>query len=153
MVEQKHRRWLLVFEAVALLVLAQVAWWTTVFLRDVRLIEDLKIQVLSQEDTLSVEDREAIWSEAFRQRLMFLSESTFFVVMVCFALYLLYRALQAERRSRETQRNFIEIVTHESRTPLTAMKLRLESVSEKWGSDAKLVHEVDLALEEVRRLI
>ena len=61
--------------------------------------------------------------------------------------------MQAEQKSREIQRNFIETVTHESKTPLTAMKLRLESVIEKYGSDPNLSRELGLALEEVRRLV
>lgn len=156
MEEIKHRRWLRIFKAVALLVLAQVGWWTMAFLKDVYLIEQLKLQTLAMTSANGADLAQArarILREAFHQRVMFLSESSFFVAMACLALYLLYQALQAEQKSREIQRNFIETVTHESKTPLTAMKLRLESVIEKYGSDPSLSRELGLALEEVRRLV
>jgi signal transduction histidine kinase len=83
---------------------------------------------------------------------MFLSEAFFFAVLTCVGFFLLYRALRVQQRVLESERSFIEIVSHESKTPLTALKLRLESVRERWGEDAGLRRELELSLAEVRRL-
>jgi signal transduction histidine kinase len=151
-----HKKSVSFFALLLVLVLAQVGWWALVFTRDADIIAELK---LAQADllashagvTVSSEVREEVQSEAFHRKVMFLSESAFFALVSLIALVLIYRSLRAERRSREIQRNFIEIVSHESKTPLTALKLRLESLRETAGT-AEAALSLGLALDEVRRL-
>ncbi len=155
---QTHRRWLILFYAVALLVLAQVSWWATLFLREVQAAAHLKTDYLvllektGEPKPTHVQSNAQIDTELQRKRVMFLSESIFFAAMTCFGLFLIYQSLRAEARSREIQKNFVEIVSHESKTPLTALKLRLESLREKRPGDAQLATDVGLMLDEVRRL-
>ena len=149
---QKQRRWGAVFTAICVLLMAQVTWWTWVFYRDVDLIKELKIKnhwLEVQLGSLKGLPLSVFEDEAFHRRFMFISEGAFFAAMACLALWLLYRALRSEEKSREVQRNFIEVVSHESKTPLTALKLRLEAIAESNPEHAKDIH---LSLEEVRRL-
>jgi signal transduction histidine kinase len=148
-------RWAKIFIAIAVLVLAQVGWWTIIFMRDVDTIASLKtktLQLEAQIENRPMSSLEPIEKMAARRRFMFLSESVTFAALTCFGLFLLFHALKAEHHSREIQKNFIEVVTHESKTPLTALKLRLESLKEKRSPDPELLSEVSLSLEEVRRL-
>ncbi|NBX83573.1 sensor histidine kinase [bacterium] len=150
----KQRKWGWLFMAVFLLLLSQIAWWAIVFSRYVDTVEELKrtnAQLQSQLVGSSGVDLSFISREAFRQKVMFFSESVFFALIASLALWLLFRALKTEERSREGQRNFIEVLTHESKTPLTALKLRLESIKEKMA-DSSLTLDVQRALFEVRRL-
>ncbi len=153
-----HRRWLILFYAVALLVLAQVTWWATLFLREVHDAAVVKTSYLrllektGEAKPPQVQSDAQIYNEVQRRRVMFLSESIFFAAMTCFGLFLIYQSLRAEARSREIQKNFVEIVSHESKTPLTALKLRLESLREKRPADPQLATDVGLMLDEVRRL-
>src|SRR5580765_171142 len=135
MPETKYRRWRGLFLGAVCLVLAQLGWWTTVFLRDVRLVAELKAEQLRQfpPGETQVLEQQKIDEELFHRRLMFLSESSFFALVTLTGLYLLYRALSVEEHARVIQHNFITLVTHESKTPITALKLRLESILEKWG--------------------
>ncbi len=160
MQDLRNKRTLILFLAIGSLVLTQVAWWATLFVREVSTVAMLKKQNLElseKQGTVAPEEaavkRAGIDNEAFHRRVMFLSESVFFAFLAPVGLYLLFHALRVEAKSRETQRNFIETVTHESKTPMTALKLRLESVEAKWRSDAALGREIGLALDEVRRLI
>lgn len=133
------------FALITLLVLAQVSWWVVVFLRDAREIAALEMSQVNPKSMQAI-------AETHRQRQrMVLSEASFFATLTCLGLYLLFRALSKEKRSRDTQRSFIEVFSHESRTPLTALKLRLESLREKSG-DAAEREGLSLALDEVRRL-
>lgn len=155
-VSLRQKRWLPVFFAVAILSLAQVTWWATLFVQEVSTIEQLRDENLELRahggEAASNEGHATVAREAFHKRVMFLSEAAFFAVLTCLGLFLLYRALEVERRARESERSFIETVTHESKTPLTALKLRLESAQEKFGTDAGLHRELALSLQEVRRL-
>lgn len=150
----KKKKWGWLFVGLHLLLLAQVLWWAIVFCRDVELVRELKIQnyylsqkigVLGESGTLAIE------TEAQHQKVMFLSESVFFALVASLALWLLFKALRREERALNAQRNFIEVITHESKTPLTALKLRLESAKEKLGENTVSL-DLSRALEEVRRL-
>jgi len=151
----KQKRWGRLFLALHLLLISQIVWWAIVFSRYVNSNKELKIRnsflesQLNQTPTPQVKEMER---EAFHQKTMFLSESAFFALIASVALWLLFRALKAEEHSRKIQRNFIEVLTHESKTPLTALKLRLESVRDKLGANS-LSDDLRRALEEVRRLI
>jgi len=124
-----RRHWLLLFSAIATMVIVQVVWWTVVFLNQVTTIAELK--KARQPAGVASERLIEIANELFHSRIMFLSESFSFVLLTCFGLYLLYRALGIEERSRATQKHFVDILSHESKTPLTALKLRLESLIER----------------------
>ncbi|MBI4404804.1 MAG: HAMP domain-containing histidine kinase [Deltaproteobacteria bacterium] len=155
MEEVRNKRRLLIFLAVATVLIAQVTWWTIFFLRNVKKVESLRTEnyrlflQLSAEPNYSLDQ---IRSDAFHERAMFVSESSFFVVLTGFGLVLLYLGLRKEARSREIQKNFIQIISHESKTPLTALKLRLESLMEKGSEYAHYQKDLQLALDEVRRL-
>ena len=148
------KNWGLLFVALHLLLLSQIVWWAIVFPRYVETVKELKLQnsfLASQTKNLSVISQSEVEKEAFHQKVMLLSESAFFALIASLALWLLFRALKKEEKSREIQRNFIEVLTHESKTPLTALKLLLESAKEKL-SQAPPSEDLRRALDEVRRL-
>lgn len=124
------------FLGIAGLVLIQLSWWIWNFLK-------------------LVNEQAAVKPEKEIQRLhtMFISESLFFGAMTLLALYLLYRSLRREQQSRLWQKNFIETVSHESKTPLTALKLRLEDIEETPGLPNPVQIEIQGAKNEVNRLI
>lgn len=144
----------LLWGGVLVLLILQVAWWATVFTQEVQSRAELRIEILKLQSggNPPADQLASIESEASRRKIMFTSESLFFVLLTCTGIWLLYRALRAEALGRETQRSFIEIVSHESKTPLTALKLRLESVISKRAQDPTLQKELSASLDEVRRL-
>jgi len=150
----KQKRWGRLFLALHLLLISQIAWWAIVFSRYVNQVSELKLRNAflesSQNQSVSL-SQSAVEKEAFHQKAMFFSESAFFALIASLALWLLFRALRTEEKSREIQRNFIEVLTHESKTPLTALKLLLESAREK-VTQVPASDDLRRALEEVRRL-
>ncbi len=147
----RNKKWRALFVAVSVLILMQVIWWTTAFLRTVDKVAQLETRLIPL-----LGNQNAINERYFHSKMMFLSEGITFLILICFGLYLLFRSLKLEQKTLEIQRNFSEILTHESKTPLTALKLRLESIIEKYASQAgkeeALSRELKLSLDEVRRL-
>jgi signal transduction histidine kinase len=128
----------------------QISWWVIVFTKYVDTVKSLRLQLSGSSEVISQFE-----NEAFRQKVMFFSESAFFALIASVALWILFRALRTEEKSLEAQRNFLEVITHESKTPLTALKLRLESLGEKITSrsnESDLMRALELSLQEVRRL-
>ncbi|HDL04250.1 MAG TPA: HAMP domain-containing histidine kinase [candidate division Zixibacteria bacterium] len=59
---------------------------------------------------------------------MFASEGSFFVIIILFGAFLIYRTLQRSEGLKFRQQNFIHAVTHEFRTPLTSLRLYIQTL-------------------------
>ncbi len=148
-----QKRWVKLLVAVSVLMLTQVAWWLDVFSQNVNTIAELRKKNAILQGVINDPGViEGINSFAARKKLMFYSETFVFGVLTAVGLYLLFRALRLQEKARELQKQFIETVSHESKTPLTALKLRLESILEKSTHEPQLTKELTQSLEEVRRL-
>ncbi|MBU1470126.1 MAG: HAMP domain-containing histidine kinase [candidate division Zixibacteria bacterium] len=81
-------------------------------------------------DMIQVPDaiQESLDSEAHRRIMMFLSEGGFFLLLILFGAYLIYRALQRSEDLKFRQQHFLQAVTHEFRAPLTSLRLYLEAL-------------------------
>jgi hypothetical protein len=71
---------------------------------------------------------EQIENESQKGLKMFIFEGGFFMLVVLFGAYLIYRTLQRSEELKARQVNFIHSVTHEFRTPLTSVRLYLETL-------------------------
>ncbi len=67
-------------------------------------------------------------SESNRRIIMFVSEGSFFLVIMIIGAFLIYRALQKTEELNRRQIGFMQAVTHEFRTPLTSLRLYLETL-------------------------
>lgn len=149
-----QKRWAKLFLAVAFLMLTQVVWWLDVFSRHVNTIAELRKENATLQGTIHDPGvLQTIQTFTARKKMMFYSETFVFGVLTALGLYLLFRALRLQERARDLQKQFIETVSHESKTPLTALKLRLESMLEKSAAEPQLTKELNQSLEEVRRLV
>jgi len=91
-------------------------------------------------------DREARDEFVSQQRSywrMFFFEAPFFALVVLLALLLIGRGLRAERELKALQQNFISAVTHEFNTPISTLRLLIESAQlrrlprEKWDENLR----------------
>jgi len=78
--------------------------------------------------TISPQTIEHLKDESGRAVKMFASEGTIFFFIMILGAYLIYRALQKSEELKARQTNFIHAVTHEFKTPLTSIRLYLETV-------------------------
>lgn len=77
---------------------------------------------------ISPTTRERIERESRKGLKMFIFEGGFFMLVVLFGAYLIYRTLQRSEELKARQVDFIHSVTHEFRTPLTSIRLYLETL-------------------------
>lgn len=67
-------------------------------------------------------------NESYKRTRMFVIEGGFFMLVMLFGAFLIYRTLQRSEDLTFRQVNFIQAVTHEFRTPLTSLRLYLETL-------------------------
>jgi signal transduction histidine kinase len=77
---------------------------------------------------ISPEALERIEIKLHKSLKMFVFEGSFFMLIVLFGAYLIYRTLQRAEDLKTRQVNFIQSVTHEFRTPLTSLRLFIETL-------------------------
>lgn len=87
-----------------------------------------------------------------RRTVMFLSEGSFFALMVMIGIYFLYAAFRRELQLQEHQKNFILSMTHELRSPLSSIKLYLQTLQRRQIADERREQFVQHSLADVERL-
>lgn len=125
------------FFLVAAFCVVLMAWWVFFMVREAgrleqlgrllpadRLPEAARILGVSAETDIGVD----IGVEAQRRRWMITSESIVLGVLVVFGVFLLYRGMVRERKTRSLQERFLAGATHHLKTPLATIRLGIESL-------------------------
>lgn len=83
---------------------------------------------------------------------MFRFEGVFFVIVVLAGLWVLARSLLVARGLEQRQRNFLLAITHEFRTPISTLRLLIETLQYRPASPAKLNDYLNRMQRELTRL-
>ncbi|MCK5125842.1 MAG: HAMP domain-containing histidine kinase [candidate division Zixibacteria bacterium] len=122
---------LIVFIALTIFCIVQLSWWIVYHINSAKETAQLEKQnyLLQSEDAdipievvLEIEERQR------RMVIMFISESCFFILIILLGAYQIYRTLRQSEALKRQQLNFMHAVTHEFRTPITSLRLYLETL-------------------------
>ncbi len=147
----------LLFGLVVALCLAQVAWWIVFQFHETDRIEragaHLKAgDVASALQVFDAGSAEELAAEARSRRKMFTYEGATLGLLVLTGVVFFYTALIRERHMRENQQRFLAGATHELKTPLTTVRLGLESLQQGSLPEARRASYLEGMLREVDRL-
>lgn len=87
-----------------------------------------------------------------RQRLMIYGEASVFCLTLIIGLWLIYRAHNKEMQAANQQKNFLLSITHELKSPITSIKLALETFLNRNLNDSQVKSLSKGALAESNRL-
>ena len=123
--------------ALFMLFVALILWWAAYFFSMNQTIYDLKKQQLQSEDTQSLVSIQ-IEREFRSRKIMVLSEGFVFLVTVFLLWGFILRSVTREGELHELQRNLISRVSHEFNTPISSLRLYLETLERgDWPQDRK----------------
>ncbi len=121
------------FFLVAAFCVVLMAWWVFFMVREAGRLEKLgrllsAAQMPEAARILGASGDTDMAVEAQRRRWMITSESTVLGVLVMLGIFLLYRGMVRERKTRELQERFLAGATHHLKTPLATIRLGIESM-------------------------
>lgn len=133
----KFQRWF--FIAPASLAVAQVVWWAYL--------------IISQQDKIAgLLNTEEAFSHAQNYHFMIFSEALFFVSVLLVAIWGAYRSMAKELALQRSQTDFLGAITHELKTPLTNVRLCLDTLERpnlKDDAKNKYINRAQLAVDQL----
>lgn len=87
-----------------------------------------------------------------RYRRMFLFEGLFFLLIVFLGHTVIWQSLRAEREFKNRQTNFLSAVSHEIRTPISTMRLLMETLQYRTLPEEKRTHYLQRLDKQLHRL-
>lgn len=106
-------------------VIIQFVWWVYLIINLQKKIAELKVY---SDQSLSVD---LIEKEYYSKVWMVIGEGSVFLVLLILGAFFLKRSFNRELEFAEKQKNFLLSVTHELKTPITSLKLFLQSLQQK----------------------
>lgn len=119
-------------------------WWAILLVQKTNTIESLKTELA---DKYPEADK-----ENYRQKVMITSEGIVFALSLITGIVLLNSAFRREMKMAKQQKNFLLSVTHELKSPITAIQLILETFKKRKLSDSQQEELIVNGQEEAQRL-
>jgi signal transduction histidine kinase len=137
----------ILFVSLTVVLFIQAAWWVTfmAILLDEKV--DMAVQLGADPAFL-----EKIHQEEVSRQIMLGMEGIFFLVLVAFGAWLIYRALVKTEELKFHQQNFLMAVTHELKTPLASIKIYLDTLQSAKIPEEKKATVIPRIKDDVGRL-
>ncbi len=135
-----------------------LTWWSfLLFHKNEALYEShLQLRALADQHQLvlrpDLPDQATIIRTYQGQRMMIIGESLFILISVSIGIWLIFRSYLREQRVIRQRRNFLLSITHELKTPLTAMRLAFETIQKRQLNPDQLTRLVSSSVREADRL-
>jgi signal transduction histidine kinase len=156
--KRRLRRATVIYWMLLTYIVAALVWWYISLRNQNDQMRELKIQILSAKiDSTSY----PVWfdtkmaginKEHARNKGKFLSEGCVFLILLSIGAAFVYRSVRRQFNLQQQQQNFMMAVTHELKTPISVVRLNLETL-QKYALDAdKQKRLIRTTLEETARL-
>jgi len=127
-----NRRAFVVFVVLVVFCLLQLSWWIVFQVDSSQQFRQVRLDLLTlqygSEADIPADLKSALDRESHKRVVMFVSEGSFFMLIILTGAYFIYRTLRRSVELQYLQKTFIQSLTHEFRTPLTSLRLYLETL-------------------------
>lgn len=117
---------------------AALVWWSILLFRENEKVWITRQNLIQKEyaiiygtlnfDIVDTPEYLIYQKEYLNQKRMILGETVIFVLVLIIGIYLIYKSYKKELVVTENQKNFLLSITHELRSPITSIKLSLETL-------------------------
>ena len=137
----------ILFISMTVVLFVQAAWWITFMAKLLDEKVDMAVELGASEAFV-----EQIHNEEISRQIMLGMEGVFFLAVVLFGAWLIYRALVKTEELKFHQQNFLMAVTHELKTPLASIKIYLDTLQSTKISDEKKATVIPRIRDDIGRL-
>jgi len=139
-------------------IVAALVWWFISLERQNNLMKDYKVRQLNA--TIDSSISPGLYATEYRQiekvfrrnRTKYVGEGTVFLGLLALGALFVYRSVQRQFNVQQQQQNFMMAVTHELKTPISVVKLNLETLQKYTLDPQKQKRLIHTTLEETARL-
>lgn len=157
--KELRSRPLVIFYILLFYILASLVWWTYLLLTNIKASHEsaeramfLEYRSLGEEVIRSTPQYQELQSQYNRQRWMIVGESGIFLLLLTFAALRIRRSYTQEMELSRQQRNFLLSITHELKSPLSSIKLGLETLNKQELDENRKRQLLSNSLEDANRL-
>lgn len=143
---------------IAIYIVLALFWWSILLFQKNEALFEANLKILELVDASGVKlspssmDRDQLITTYERQRLMVLGESLFILGSVMIGIWLIFRSYDREQQIVKQRRNFLLSITHELKTPLTAMRLAFETIQKRTLTTEQIARLTSSSIQEADRL-
>jgi two-component system sensor histidine kinase CiaH len=156
--KRKLARATFIYWMLLIYIVAALVWWFISLERQNDQMKDYKVLQLNA--TIDSTISPGLYATEFRQiekvfkrnRTKYVSEGTVFLGLLALGALFVYRSVQRQFNLQQQQQNFMMAVTHELKTPISVVKLNLETLQKYTLDPQKQKRLIHTTLEETARL-
>ena len=157
-VRRKLRRATILYWTLLIYIVAALIWWFISLEKQNQEMKDLRtIQLKQTGDSLSAPSIyqtgiEKINKDYKKNKSKYIGEGSIFLLVICVGAVLVYRYVRRQFYVQQQQQNFMMAVTHELKTPISVVRLNLETL-QKYSLDTEKQRKMmGVMLKETARL-
>lgn len=148
------RRATIVFWILLVYIIAALLWWLLSLEQQNKRIHELqKEQIVHQKDT---DEYRLEWNvmekEQRRNSVKYIAEGVTFLLLIFFGAVYIYRLVRRQFALQQQQQNFVMAVTHELKTPISVVRLNLETVQKHQLDEERRKKLMSTTVQETMRL-
>jgi two-component system sensor histidine kinase CiaH len=157
-VRRKLRRATILYWTLLIYIVAALVWWFITLEKQNDMMQDLKInQLKGVVDSHTVPalyntELQKINKEHKKNKAKYIGEGTIFLLLICVGAVFVYRYVRRQFYMQQQQQNFMMAVTHELKTPISVVKLNLETMQKYSLDGEKQKRMIGVMLNETSRL-
>jgi two-component system sensor histidine kinase CiaH len=155
---KRLRRATILYWTLLIYIVAALVWWFISLEKQNDEMKQLRInQLKTTTDTLAApvlyaDGIKKINNDHQRNKAKYLGEGSIFLLLICIGAVFVYRFVRRQFNVQLQQQNFMMAVTHELKTPISVVKLNLETM-QKYSLDAEKQKKlIGVMLKETSRL-
>ena len=147
-----------IFWVLFLYIIAALLWWFFSLMQQSQVLYNLEKLELEQSayDTTSAAYKKAIFEiedQRRRNTYKYVGEGSIFLLLIVVGAVYIYRSVRRQLQLQQQQQNFVMVVTHELKTPLSVARLNLETLKRYQQLDPQKRQKlIDTSLQETLRL-
>ncbi|TMI73460.1 MAG: HAMP domain-containing histidine kinase [Bacteroidetes bacterium] len=157
-VRRKLRQATILYWTLLIYIVAALVWWFITLEKQNDMMKDLRVsQLRTIADSTTVpalyaSELQKIKRDHSKNDAKYLGEGSIFLLLICVGAGLVYRYVRRQFYMQQQQQNFMMAVTHELKTPISVVRLNLETI-QKYSLDAEKQKKlIGVMLKETSRL-